>query len=143
MDTSSSMQQKTEKGISFLDLAKTTVEKFINSRNHNITRNDRYMLLTCEEGIKGIKVGWKRGYPFFLEQLKHLEAQDLTEIGEGLKKSFMLLNQGRIQRNIDNYGQGRYPFYLESSCIILLTDGNEYTGKTCSNNNVNIFKGIY
>lgn len=56
VDTSASMNQKSG-GITILDCAKAAIEHFvkIRSRDPN-SRNDRYFLVTTEEGLSAIKV---------------------------------------------------------------------------------------
>ena len=39
-----------------------------------------------------------------------------------LGQSFDLLNVHRLHTGIDNYGQGRNPFFLEPAVIIVVTD---------------------
>lgn len=34
------------------------------------------------------------------------------------------MNVNRLQTGIDNFGAGRYPFYIEPVVIISITDGN-------------------
>ena len=67
-----------------------------------------------------------------MNELRNLECNGLTVMGSALKNTFDLLNLNRMQTGIDTYGQGRCPFYLEPSVIIVITDG----GKLLSNNNV-------
>ncbi len=49
------MNQKTSNGMSYLDCAKAAVEYFLKLRE-KCSRSDRFMLVTCEEGIGAIKV---------------------------------------------------------------------------------------
>jgi integrator complex subunit 6 len=57
IDTSTSMLQKTNNGMSYLDIAKSSVDCFVKFRNKDsMNRSDRYFLVTCEEGKKAIKV---------------------------------------------------------------------------------------
>uniref|UniRef100_A0A2R5LEQ1 Putative dead box rna helicase n=1 Tax=Ornithodoros turicata TaxID=34597 RepID=A0A2R5LEQ1_9ACAR len=58
-----------------------------------------------------------------MTELKNLQASGLTTMGSALKNAFDLLNMNRMQTGIDTYGQGRCPFYLEPSIIVVLTDG--------------------
>lgn len=74
-----------------------------------------------------MQIGWKDNFQAFTSAFKNLEANDLSQIGISLKRAFDLLNQFRLQSNVDNYGQGRYPFYIEPATIILLTDGGQFT----------------
>ncbi|XP_022697204.1 integrator complex subunit 6-like isoform X3 [Varroa jacobsoni] len=94
------------------------------------SRQDRYMLLTFEESPANIKAGWKENHMTFLSELKNLQATGLTSTGGALKNAFDLLNMNRMQTGIDTYGQGRCPFYLEPSMIVVLTDGNKITSQS-------------
>ncbi|XP_015186110.1 PREDICTED: integrator complex subunit 6 isoform X3 [Polistes dominula] len=47
--------------------------------------------------------------------------------GAALKHALDVLNINRMQTGIDTYGQGRCPFYLEPSVIVVITDGGKYT----------------
>jgi integrator complex subunit 6 len=85
------------------------------------------MLVTCGE----------QGVPYkdndtnhFLNIVKNLEANDLTEIGVALKKSFDLLNMTRLHDGTDSYGTGRNPHLSQPSMIILVTDGAKLTSLT-------------
>lgn len=60
-----------------------------------------------------------------MTELKNLTATGMTTLGPSLKQSFDLLNLNRMQTGIDTYGQGRCPFYLEPSVIIVITDGGK------------------
>jgi integrator complex subunit 6 len=64
-----------------------------------------------------------------MESLKNLEAGDLTDLGSALKETFELVNQYRLQTNVDNYGSGRFPFCLDPCNIIIFTDGCALTSK--------------
>lgn len=131
VDTSSSMCQKAYvNGVqkSYLDIAKGAVETFLKYRQRSQEcMGDRYMLLTFEDPPCNVKAGWKENHATFMNELKNLQSNGLTTMGEALKNAFDLLNLNRMQSGIDTYGQGRCPFYLESSVIIVLTDGGHYT----------------
>lgn len=60
-----------------------------------------------------------------MNELKNLTAAGMTTLGSALKNSFDLLNLNRMQTGIDTYGQGRCPFFLEPSIIIVITDGGK------------------
>ncbi|XP_044308631.1 integrator complex subunit 6-like isoform X1 [Varanus komodoensis] len=62
-----------------------------------------------------------------MNELKNLQASGLTTLGQALRSSFDLLNLNRLVSGIDNYGQGRNPFFLEPSILITITDGNKLT----------------
>ncbi|XP_028967111.1 integrator complex subunit 6 [Galendromus occidentalis] len=133
VDTSASMSQRTYLGarLSVLDVAKDAVERFLKMRQKDqASRQDRYMLLTFEESPANIKAGWKENHMTFMSELKNLQATGLTSLGGALKNAFDLLNMNRMQTGIDTYGQGRCPFYLEPSMIVVLTDGNKLTSQS-------------
>jgi integrator complex subunit 6 len=123
IDTSTSMNQKTTSGMTLLDVAKSAVEHFV--KNRSTRHADRWMLMTCGDET----VSWKEcsNVNNFLNVVKNLEANDLTEIGVALKKSFDLLNMYRLELNTDSYGNGRYPNRCDPAMIILLTDGGHLT----------------
>lgn len=113
---------------SYLDIAKGAVETFLKYRQRTQDcLGDRYMLLTFEEPPANVKAGWKENHATFMNELKNLQSTGLTSMGESLKNAFDLLNLNRMQSGIDTYGQGRCPFYLEPSVIIVITDGGRYS----------------
>ncbi|XP_062939818.1 integrator complex subunit 6-like isoform X6 [Cynocephalus volans] len=128
IDTSASMNQRTDLGTSYLDIAKGAVELFLKLRARDpASRGDRYMLVTYDESPYCIKAGWKENHATFMSELKNLQASGLTTLGQALRSSFDLLNLNRLISGIDNYGQGRNPFFLEPSILITITDGNKLT----------------
>uniref|UniRef100_A0A182XXW0 VWFA domain-containing protein n=1 Tax=Anopheles stephensi TaxID=30069 RepID=A0A182XXW0_ANOST len=131
VDTSASMCQRAlVNGVqkTYLDIAKGAVETFLKFRQRSQDcMGDRYMLLTFEEPPNNVKAGWKENHATFMNELKNLQSTGLTTMGDALKNAFDLLNLNRMQSGIDTYGQGRCPFYLEPSVIIVLTDGGKYT----------------
>lgn len=133
IDTSASMCQKAYvNGVqkTYLDIAKGAVETFLKYRQRSQDcMGDRYMLLTFEEPPCNVKAGWKENHFTFINELKNLQSNGLTSMGEALKNAFDLLNLNRMQSGIDTYGQGRCPFYLEPSVIIVITDGGRYSYK--------------
>jgi len=96
------------------------------------SRGDRYMLLTYEDAPQNIRAGWKENLSTFMSELKNLEATGLTTFTTALRQTFDVLNVNRMQHGIDTYGQGRCPFYLEPSIVVVITDG----GRLCSNSGV-------
>ncbi|KAI1903086.1 hypothetical protein AGOR_G00023590 [Albula goreensis] len=128
IDTSASMNQRTYLGTTYLDIAKGAVEVFMKLRARDpASRGDRYMLVTFDEPPYGVKAGWKENHATFMSELKNLQASGLTTLGPALRSAFDLLNLNRLVSGIDNYGQGRNPFFLEPSVIITITDGNKLT----------------
>ncbi|XP_068107064.1 integrator complex subunit 6-like isoform X4 [Hyperolius riggenbachi] len=127
-DTSASMNQRTYLGTTSLDIAKGAVELFMKLRARDpASRGDRYMLVTYDEPPYCIKAGWKENHATFMNELKNLQASGLTTLGQALRSSFDLLNLNRLVSGIDNYGQGRNPFFLEPSILITITDGSKLT----------------
>ncbi|CAB1336926.1 unnamed protein product [Coregonus sp. 'balchen'] len=128
IDTSASMNQRTYLGTTYLDIAKGAVEIFMKLRARDpASRGDRYMLVTFDDPPYGVKAGWKENHCTFMSELKNLQASGLTTLGYALRAAFDLLNLNRLVSGIDNYGQGRNPFFLEPSVIITITDGNKLT----------------
>uniref|UniRef100_A0A8C6V7M4 Integrator complex subunit 6 n=1 Tax=Neogobius melanostomus TaxID=47308 RepID=A0A8C6V7M4_9GOBI len=128
IDTSASMNQRTHLGTTYLDIAKGAVETFMKLRSRDpASRADRYMLVNFEEVPFGIKAGWKESHATLMTELRNLQANGLTSIGQSLRTSFDLLNLNRLVTGIDNYGQGRNPFFLEPAIILAITDGNKLT----------------
>uniref|UniRef100_A0A8C1HTX4 Integrator complex subunit 6 like n=2 Tax=Cyprinus carpio TaxID=7962 RepID=A0A8C1HTX4_CYPCA len=128
IDTSASMNQRTYLGTTYLDIAKGAVEIFMKLRARDpASRGDRYMLVTFDDPPYGVKAGWKENHATFMSELKNLQASGLTTLGHALRAGFDLLNLNRLVSGIDNYGQGRNPFFLEPSVIITITDGNKLT----------------
>ncbi|XP_077295823.1 integrator complex subunit 6 [Arctopsyche grandis] len=130
IDTSASMNQRAYLGgrPTLLDVAKGAVETFVKVRQKSVeSRGDRYMLLTFEEPPLNIKAGWKENLATFINELKNLQCFGMTTMGAALRHAFDVLNINRMQTGIDTYGQGRCPFYLEPSVIVVITDGGKLT----------------
>uniref|UniRef100_A0A8C4F8Y8 Integrator complex subunit 6 n=1 Tax=Dicentrarchus labrax TaxID=13489 RepID=A0A8C4F8Y8_DICLA len=131
IDTSASMNQRTHLGTTYLDIAKGAVETFMKLRGRDpASRGDRYMLVNFEDVPFGIKAGWKESHATFMTELRNLQATGLTTIGQSLRTAFDLLNLNRLVTGIDNYGQGRNPFFLEPAIIITISDGNKLTSSS-------------
>ncbi|KAK3931107.1 Integrator complex subunit 6-A [Frankliniella fusca] len=128
IDTSASMSQRAFLGgrPTLLDVAKGAVETFVKVRQRiPESRGDRYMLLTFEDPPNHIKAGWKENLGTFMNELKNIQCVGLTSMGAALKNAFDVLNINRMQTGIDTYGQGRCPFFLEPSVIVVITDGGK------------------
>jgi hypothetical protein len=87
------------------------------------------MLVSFDEPPNAVKSGWKESHTTFVYELKNLQATGLSSFGRALKESFQLLNLHRLHNCIDNYGQGRNPFFLEPAVIIALTDSAKLTNE--------------
>ncbi|XP_061034207.1 integrator complex subunit 6-like [Eubalaena glacialis] len=113
-DTSASMNQRTDLGTTYLDIAKGAVELFLKLRARDpASRGDRYMLVTYDEAPYCIKAGWKENHATFMSELKNLQASGLTTLGQALRSSFDLLNLNRLISGIDNYGQANLITHLK------------------------------
>lgn len=60
-----------------------------------------------------------------MNELKNLQCHTMTTMGVAVKQCFDILNINRMTSGIDTYGQGRCPFFLETSVIVLITDGGK------------------
>ncbi|XP_078694991.1 integrator complex subunit 6-A-like isoform X2 [Branchiostoma floridae x Branchiostoma belcheri] len=131
IDTSASMNQRTYMGTTLLDVAKGAVETFLKLRQRDPgSRADRYMLVSFEDPPAAIKAGWKENHVAFMNELKNLQATGMTTMGQALKQAFDLLNLNRLVSGIDNYGQGRNPFFLEPAMVVTITDGSKLTSSS-------------
>ncbi|CAG9530756.1 unnamed protein product [Cercopithifilaria johnstoni] len=125
IDSSASMAQKTYQGTAMLDVARSVVELILKQRVRDASaRGDRYMLMSFEEFPINVKAGWRESQSIFQEQLKMLKPHGLTSFGAALGSALRFVNVNRLQTGIDNFGAGRYPFYIEPVVIISITDGN-------------------
>lgn len=141
IDTSASMCQRAYLGSrpTLLDVAKGAVETFVKVRQRSLeSRGDRYMLLTFEDPPNNIKAGWKENLATFMNELKNLQCSTMTTMGIALKHAFDMLNLNRMQTGIDTYGQGRCPFYLEPSVIVVITDGGKLSSANGVQNDFNL-----
>ncbi len=115
-------------GLSSLEWAKSAVEYFIKARQ-KANCKDQYFLVTTDEGLGCVRVGWGDSPQRFDDQLRLLAplpadgSRGGTDLGRALQAAFGLLNQYRLQQGIDNYGQGRCPWLVEPGCCLLFTDG--------------------
>lgn len=139
LDTSASMNQRCNNGLTLLDCAKSAIEQFHKVRLRDASvRTDKYMLVTCEEGSNAIRVLDKYPFSTFLQAVKGIQAQDLTSIGASLQRVFNFLHLQRLTLDIDKFGQGRYPYSIDPTTILLLTDGTELTSMSGVLRNVSI-----
>ncbi|KAJ8865646.1 hypothetical protein PR048_033166 [Dryococelus australis] len=122
-----------------LDVAKGAVESFVKVRQKSPeSRGDRYMLITFEEPSSNIKAGWKENLATFMNELKNLQCTGMTTMGAALKNAFDVLNINRMQTGIDTYGQGRRPFFLEPSVIVVITDGGKLSNSSAVQEELNL-----
>ncbi|EGC34275.1 hypothetical protein DICPUDRAFT_79965 [Dictyostelium purpureum] len=144
VDTSGSMSQKTTNGMTLLDCCKAAIEHFIKIRSKDASmRNDRFFLITSEENsLTAVKIGWKDNFNTFIQEVKNLVCKDMSNLGFSLQKAFDNLNLFRIQSSIDNYGQGRNPWFIEPAIIVLLTDGSSLTNNMSIVENFTLPKNV-
>lgn len=65
-----------------------------------------YMALKDEKLSRfSFQAGWKENHATFMNELKNLQAEGLTTLGQSLRTAFDLLNLNRLVTGIDNYGQ--------------------------------------
>ena len=126
IDTSASMNQICEGGMSYMDVAKAAIEHFIKirGRDPNMIKLDKYFLISFEERF-GVISGWKENFINILEEIKYLRALDKNNLFLSIQRAFDQINQFRIPTKIDNYGMGRKPWFLKNSVVILITDAKQ------------------
>eukprot|EP00743_Colponemidia_sp_Colp-15_P009455 GILK01010336.1.p1 GENE.GILK01010336.1~~GILK01010336.1.p1 ORF type:complete len:810 (-),score=149.44 GILK01010336.1:275-2626(-) len=121
------MAQRTSQGLSYLDCVKAAVEHFLRIRSRDpSSRQDRYFLVTCSEGsvTEFVLSGWSNTYQHFMNELKNIgPARDLTNLGIGIARALDVLNKFRHASGVDNFGQGRTPWFLEPGTVAVFTDG--------------------
>ncbi|KAF9436929.1 Sarcoma antigen 1 [Entomortierella beljakovae] len=116
VDTSASMNQKFSNGMSALECTKSGIEHLVKHLPHvkpAEKHNDKFMLVTYEEGSACIKSSLKDPLPHLIKELKVLKANDMSNPGSSLSTIFDLLNVYR----------GRFPGTIEPSIILWFTDG--------------------
>jgi len=122
------MNRRAPSGRTLLDLAKNSVEAFVKKRSHEPTsRGDRYMLLTTDTPYN-IQIEWKESSVSSLQEfytkLRNIKISGSTNVEKSLTKAFDLLNLHRAHSQVDNYGKGRIPWFVEVfSMIVFITDG--------------------
>ena len=139
VDTSLSMAQ-TFDSISYLDIAKSNIRKFICDRELNIcqikrTKYDKYFLLTFSDVVDDnfCLKSWSSNTEQFLFQLSALKiSYDIVNIETVIQNSFKLLNFIK-KIGSDKHVYGRLFNKIQNSIIILITDG----GYISSNENFN------
>ena len=67
------------------------------------------------------------GIDSFLNEIKSLDARDMSDIGQALRTAFDYLNQHRLPFNYDSYGEGRLPFRIEPAMLLLIHDSGQLT----------------
>ena len=144
IDTSLSMNQ-TYDNISFFDIAKSSIRKFVLDReisNLKLSRNkfDKYFLVTLNQNIEeNFLYQWSTTTEHFLCQLNALKNTcDFTNIDFAIKKAFQMINYIK-KIGIEKHVYGRLFSKIHNSYIILITDGGHLssTDKILTANNCN------
>jgi hypothetical protein len=103
-------------GVSLIDFAKSSIEHFVNSCREQF----RYVLVTCAE--EQPKLGW-RDPVTFLEEIKMLQANDLSILPAAIMRAFQFINRYR-SFGAENFGRGRVPWWAQTCTVVVLTDGD-------------------
>ena len=144
IDTSLSMNQ-TYDNISFFDIAKSSIRKFVLDReinNFKLNRNksDKYFLVTLNQNIEEkFLYQWSTTTEHFLCQLNALKNTcDFTNIDFAIKKAFQMINYIK-KIGIEKHVYGRLFSKIHNSYIILITDGGHLSSndKILTINNCN------
>ncbi|KAF9312532.1 Integrator complex subunit 6 [Podila horticola] len=128
VDTSASMNQKFSNGMSALECTKSGIEhmvKHLPQVKPADKHNDKFLLVTYEEGPGCIKSSFKDPLPHLIKELKVLKAQDMSNPGMSLSTVFDLLSAYRVYHSIDTPGSGRFPGSIEPCVILWFTDGGK------------------
>ncbi|KAF9557214.1 Integrator complex subunit 6 [Mortierella alpina] len=126
VDSSASMNQKFSNGMSALECTKSGIEHLIKHLPHvkpADKHNDKFMLVTYEEGPRGIKSSLKDPLPHLIKELKVLKANDISNPAAALATILDVLNAYRVYHGTDTPAGGRFPGSIEPSVILWFTDG--------------------
>lgn len=122
------MNQKFSNGMSALECTKSGIEhmvKHLPQVKPADKHNDKFLLVTYEEGLGCIKSSFKDPLPHLIKELKVLKAQDMSNPGMSLSTIFDLLSAYRVYHSIDTPGSGRFPGSIEPCVILWFTDGGK------------------
>ncbi|KAI8601354.1 hypothetical protein EDD21DRAFT_374691 [Dissophora ornata] len=126
VDSSASMNQKFSNGMSALECTKSGIEHLAKHLPHvkpAEKHNDKFMLVTYEEGPGCVKSSLKDPLVHLIKELKVLKACDMSNPGASLSTIFDLLNVHRVHHGLDTPASGRFPGTIEPSIILWFTDG--------------------
>ncbi|KAF9174652.1 Integrator complex subunit 6-like, partial [Mortierella sp. AD011] len=141
VDTSASMNQKFSNGMSALECTKSGIEHLIKHLPHvkpAEKHNDKFMLVSYEEGAACVKSSLKDPLPHLIKELKILKANDMSNPGSSLSTIFDLLNVYRVYHGIDTPASGRFPGTIEPSIILWFTDGGRQSSPSGTLDRLNI-----
>ncbi|KAG0242766.1 hypothetical protein B0O80DRAFT_460546 [Mortierella sp. GBAus27b] len=133
IDSSASMNQKFSNGMSALECTKSGVEHLLKHLPHvrpPEKHNDKFMLVTYEDGTACIKSSLKDSLPHLIKELKVLKAEDMSNPGASLSTIFDVLNVYRVNHGLDTPASGRFPGTIEPSVILWFTDGGRQSSST-------------
>ncbi|KAI7821059.1 hypothetical protein BC939DRAFT_456393 [Gamsiella multidivaricata] len=141
VDTSASMNQKFSSGMSALECTKSGIEHLIKHLPHvkpAEKHNDKFMLVTYEEGPGCVRSSLKDPLPHLIKELKILNATDMSNPGASLSTVFDLLNVYRVYHGIDTPASGRFPATIEPTIILWFTDGGKQSSPAGALDRLNI-----
>ncbi|KAF9112977.1 Integrator complex subunit 6 [Mortierella sp. AM989] len=141
VDTSASMNQKFSNGMSALECTKSGIEHLVKHLPHvkpAEKHNDKFMLVSYEEGTACVKSSFKDPLPHLIKELKVLKANDMSNPGSSLSTIFDLLNVYRVYHGIDTPASGRFPGTIEPSIILWFTDGGRQSSPAGTLDRLNI-----
>ncbi|KAG0306475.1 Integrator complex subunit 6 [Dissophora globulifera] len=104
VDSSASMNQKFSNGMSALECTKSCIEHLAKHLPHvkpAEKHNDKFMLVTYEEGPGCVKSSLKDPLSHLIKELKVLKASDMSNPGASLSTIFDILNMHRVQHGLD------------------------------------------
>ncbi|KAF9201596.1 Integrator complex subunit 6, partial [Haplosporangium sp. Z 27] len=135
------MNQKFSNGMSALECTKSGIEHLVKHLPHvkpAEKHNDKFMLVSYEEGLQCVKSSLKDPLPHLIKELKVLKANDMSNPGSSLSTIFDLLNVYRVYHGIDTPASGRFPGTIEPSIILWFTDGGRQSSPTGTLDKLNI-----
>ncbi|KAG0056623.1 Integrator complex subunit 6 [Gryganskiella cystojenkinii] len=100
--------------------------------------NDKYMLVTYDDGMACIKSSLKDPLSHLVKELKLLRANDLSNPGASLSTIFDFLNAYRVHNGLDTPATGRFPGTIEPTIILWFTDGGRQASSTVPLERLNI-----
>ncbi|KAI9014664.1 hypothetical protein BC832DRAFT_162911 [Gaertneriomyces semiglobifer] len=126
IDTSASMNRIFSGNLTFLESAKSAVEHFFKWENTSSHKDkNKYMLVTYEEQ-QYRTLADTHDSKTLLQELKNLQAHDLSTAGTTFAALFEYLDVYRLKNGMDSVGRGRYIADIESTTIFWFTDAYKF-----------------
>ncbi|TPX70266.1 hypothetical protein CcCBS67573_g06614 [Chytriomyces confervae] len=163
VDTSGSMNQIFSNKLSYLSVVKCGIEHFFQvliispmlpvegaaAVEWEVRRSDRksnkYALIDYADPPSCLKAGLHDSHESLLEQLKNLQATDMSNPGQAFNAAFDYLNAYRFQASppLETVGKGRSVGSIDPTMLLWFTDGGNFTftepnGKSVVHNKLNI-----